>query len=87
MKGVSRQVIEVKETGSEYFEKMFLVVKPEYSSLSRKKLKRKAVSAAASLSFVPPAKAKRGFPYKAVAGFGAAAGAGAALAAVVIRMA
>lgn len=86
MKGVSRQVIEIKETGSEYFEKMFFVVKPEYSSLSRKKLKRKAVSAAASLSFLPPVKGRKSFPYKTVAGFGAAAGVGAALAAVLIRL-
>lgn len=41
IKGVNRQVIEITETGSEYFEKMLLVVKPQYSSMNVKNLKRK----------------------------------------------
>ncbi len=32
IKGVSRQIIELKDTGNLYYEKAWLVVKPQYSS-------------------------------------------------------
>ncbi len=34
IKGVNRQIIEVTQTGSDYFERAWLVVKPEYESLN-----------------------------------------------------
>ena len=37
-KGVNKQVLEIHETGSDYFEKAMFFVKPEYSTLGEKKL-------------------------------------------------
>lgn len=89
IKGVNRQVIEITETGSEYFEKMFLVVKPQYSSMNAKKLKKKAGSVAVGVSQTPPpppSKRKRPSFLASAAKLSAAAGAGAALTAVLIRL-
>lgn len=89
IKGVNRQVIEISETGSEYFEKMFFVVKPQYSSMNLKKLKKKAGNIAYGISDSPPvpAPAQKKRPLLASAAkLSAAAGAGAALAAVLTRL-
>ena len=89
IKGVNRQVIEITETGSEYFEKMLLVVKPQYSSMNLKKLKKKAGNVAAGISHTPPpppSKRKRPSFLVSAAKLSAAAGAGAALTAVLIRL-
>ncbi len=42
IRGISRQVIEVKETGSAYYERAFLVLRPEYASAERALLEREA---------------------------------------------
>lgn len=42
IKGVNRQVVDVQETGSEYFERVIFFVKPEYSGISEGKLREKA---------------------------------------------
>ncbi len=42
LKGVNRQVVEVTETDSAYFEKVLFFVKPECAYVSEKKLKGKA---------------------------------------------
>lgn len=42
VRGVNRQIIEVNQTGSRYFERALLFVKPEYSELSRDKLENEA---------------------------------------------
>ena len=34
IKGVNRQVVEVSDTGSEYFERILFIVKPEYATVS-----------------------------------------------------
>lgn len=47
VKGVSKTVIEVNNTGSKLFEKIVFYVTPEYGSLNAKQLKR----AAANFSF------------------------------------
>ena len=47
VKGVSRTIIEVNNTGSRLFEKIVFYVTPEYGNLSAKQLKR----AAADFSF------------------------------------
>lgn len=89
IKGVNRQVIEITETGSEYFEKMLLVVKPQYSSMNLKKLKKKAGNIAAGVSQSPPpqpSKKKRPSFLASAAKLSAAAGAGAALTAMLIRL-
>lgn len=88
IKGVNKQVIEITETGSEYFEKMFFVVKPQYSSMNLKKLEKKAGTIAADISAPPPpvsSKKKRPF-WTSAAKLSAAAGAGAALTAMLIRL-
>lgn len=47
VKGVSKTVIEVKNTGSPFFEKIVFYVTPEYGNLNAKQLKK----AAAAFSF------------------------------------
>ncbi len=39
VKGVNRQVLEIHETGCEYFEKALFFVRPEYSGESEAKLR------------------------------------------------
>ena len=58
-KGINKQVIEIHDTGSEYFEKALLFVKPEYATLSEKSLQEKFVRAFSACS-VPRCK-KRTF--------------------------
>ena len=45
IKGVNRQVLEVHETGTKYFEKALFFVKPEYSTLGERRLNEKALQA------------------------------------------
>ena len=42
IKGISRRIIEVQETGSLYYERAYLVVKPEYDSAERQILEEEA---------------------------------------------
>lgn len=42
IRGISRQIIEVKETGNIYYESAYLVVKPEYASAERALLEKEA---------------------------------------------
>ena len=42
IKGVNRQVVEVRETGCDYFERIIFFVKPEYASLSEGKIRERA---------------------------------------------
>lgn len=42
IKGVNRQIIEITETGSMYYERAILVVKPQFVSASTELLKREA---------------------------------------------
>ena len=42
IRGVSRQIIEVRETDNRYYESAYLVVKPEYASAERAVLEREA---------------------------------------------
>ena len=58
IKGINRQVVEVSDTGSEYFEKIMFFVKPEYVSLSEGKIKEYAGRITATSS-APPKAAKR----------------------------
>lgn len=43
VRGVSRQIIEVPDTGNMYYEKAYLVVKPEFSDAQRALLEREAM--------------------------------------------
>ena len=42
IKGINRQVVEVRETGSDYFERILFFVKPEYASVSDGKIRERA---------------------------------------------
>ncbi|MBR5320218.1 MAG: hypothetical protein IKU41_00065 [Clostridia bacterium] len=44
VKGVNRQVLEIHETGCDYFEKALFFVRPEFSGESDSKLKGKALN-------------------------------------------
>lgn len=59
IKGVNRQVVEVNDTGCEYFERIMFFVKPEYSGISEGKIRERAGMIAASTKGVPPTKIKR----------------------------
>lgn len=42
IKGINRQVVEVRETGSDYFERILFFVKPEYACVSEGKIRERA---------------------------------------------
>ena len=42
IKGVNKQFIEVNDTGSRYFERALLVIRPEFNSVPYEKLKGEA---------------------------------------------
>ncbi|MBQ1393731.1 MAG: hypothetical protein IIY81_09455 [Lachnospiraceae bacterium] len=42
IKGISRQIIEINETQNNYFERAWLVVKPEYLNVGASRLEREA---------------------------------------------
>ena len=44
LKGVNKQIIEINDTGSDYFEKVLFFVKPAYQSVAQNKLETGAKS-------------------------------------------
>jgi len=56
IKGVNHRVIEVTDSGSEYFERVIFFVKPEYSALSEGTLRDRARAVASNTSAPPPSK-------------------------------
>lgn len=42
IKGINRQVVEVRETDSEYFERILFFIKPEYAAVSEEKIRERA---------------------------------------------
>ena len=59
IKGVNHRVVEVSDTGSEYFEKIMFFVSPDYASLSEGKIREKAGAIANGTSAPPQNKRKR----------------------------
>ncbi len=59
VKGVNRQVLEICETGSPYFERAFFFVKPEYADTDEKKLRAAAQSVLPKASRAPKSKKSR----------------------------
>ncbi len=45
LKGINKQVLEIHDTGSCYFEKALLFVNPEYADLGEEKLREKFLAA------------------------------------------
>lgn len=60
IKGVNRQVVEVNDTGSDYFEKIMFFVKPEYISVSENKIRESAGRIAGSATAPPATKIEKG---------------------------
>lgn len=58
VKGVNRQVLEICETGSPYFERAFFFVKPEFADTDEKKLRAAAERVLPSADKIPKTKAK-----------------------------
>ena len=42
IKGINRQVVEVRDTGNECFERILFFVKPEYAAVSEGKIRERA---------------------------------------------
>lgn len=83
-KGVNRQVLEIHDTGNEYFEKAMFFVRPEYSAMSEKKLTSSAQKLISNECDIPKTrKIKRKDGLLLFAKLTAAAGAGAALTALI----
>lgn len=86
VKGVNRQVLEIHETGCEYFEKALFFVRPEYSAEGDTKLKGKALKSINNFTGVPKTrkqKVKSGFFF--LAELLASAGAGAIITALIVK--
>ena len=50
VKGVNRQIIEINDTGSKYFERILLFVTPAASQVSTRRLEREAVNILGGIS-------------------------------------
>ncbi len=86
VKGINRQVLEVQETGSRYFEKALFFVKPEYSRESESVLRQNALKTIENGVGVPRSKkvkAKR--KLFSVLEMLLSAGAGAVITAIIIK--
>lgn len=59
IKGINRQVVEVKETGNDCFERILFFIKPEYAGLSEGKIRERAGLIAKGASLPPPTKMKK----------------------------
>ena len=83
-KVVNRQVLEIHDTGTEYFEKAMFFVKPEYSTMSEKRLTQSAGTMLKNIPSVPQTrKEKKKSRLLLAAKLTAAAGAGAAITALI----
>ena len=59
IKGINRQVVEVKDTGNECFERILFFVKPEYAGLSDGKIRERAGLVTGAATLPPPTKLKK----------------------------
>ncbi len=59
VKGVNRQVLEIHETGSEYFEKAIFFVRPEYSAENDGRLRGSALKSIRKSMGVPKTRKQR----------------------------
>ena len=60
IKGINRQVVEVRETGNECFERILFFVKPEYAGMSEGKIRERADMVTKTATAPPPARAYKG---------------------------
>lgn len=59
IKGVNHRVVEVSDTGSDYFEKIMFFVSPEYAGISEGKIREKAGMIAKGASAPPQNKVQK----------------------------
>ncbi len=59
IKGINRQVVEVRDTGNECFERILFFVKPEYAGMSEGKIRERAGLAAKGATQPPPTRVKK----------------------------
>lgn len=86
VKGINRQVLEIQETGSPYFDRAFFFVKPEFAFTDEKKLRKAAEDALKHPDRLPKTRQKRMKSALLWAlGSGAAAGAGAIITAFCVH--
>ena len=87
IKGVNKQVVEISDTGNEFFEKAIFFVRPEYSGLGEGKLREKAQSAIDKTAVPPRGKhMRRAGRLKPVIGLLLAAAGGGTLTAAVLLL-
>ncbi len=86
VKGINRQVLEIRETGSPYFERAFFFVKPEFAFTDEDKLRKAAEKALQSPDRLPKTRRRRtkSILYWALGG-SAAVSAGAVITALLVR--
>lgn len=86
VKGINRQVLEIRETGSPYFERAFFFVKPEFAFTDEEKLRKAAERALQSTDSPPKTRRRRtkSILYWAL-GSGAAVSTGAVITALLVR--
>ena len=58
IKGVNMQVLEIKDTGNKYFDRVLLFVDPKYYSTDKNKLKAQAYNLTKNLSAPPKVRKK-----------------------------
>lgn len=86
VKGINRQVLELNDTGSRYFEKAFFFVKPEYSRESESVLRQSALRAVSDGVGVPKSRRQKVKSKIALlAELLISAGAGAIITAIIIK--
>ena len=68
IRGINRQIIEVCDTGNQYFERALLFVKPEYAGVDHRMLKAQAQNLVRG--YVPPYKRPRGYKQRSQRGQG-----------------
>ena len=84
IKGISRQIIEVTETQNNYFERAWLVVKPEYLNVGAAMLDREAESYLKNLKPPYTMRNRRGLLMHAIGLVSAALGGSAVTAALLL---
>lgn len=83
IKGVNRQVVEVADTGSDYFEKALFFVNPKYYGLTDGKLRERAQTLMSAAGAPPrPKKTEKKNKWKTFVAIAASAAAGSIITAV-----
>ena len=63
IKGINRQIIELETTSSTYYEKAWLVIKPEYANLQQQLLEKEAKKMLKDMDVPSSMKFKRNFAF------------------------